>query len=54
MSRESAEEDRSVFDPIPVVPVAVVRGGRTEPDDDSWGREEAFIELDRSRFGPEA
>lgn len=34
-------------------PVATVRGGRTEPVDDDWGRVEATIELDE-RFGPDA
>jgi len=48
------ENDRSAFQPISIVPVGVVRGGRTEPRDDSWGREEASIELDPARFGPDA
>lgn len=34
-------------------PVAHVRGGRIEPDDDDWGGVEAEIVLD-DRFGPEA
>ena len=34
-------------------PVGRVRGGRTQPLDDSWDCEEAFIELD-GRFAPEA
>ena len=54
MSRESAGDDRSAFHPVSVVPVGVVRGGRNEPDDDSWGDVEAFIELDRARFGPDS
>lgn len=36
-----------------LVPVATVRGGRTEVKDDDWGAVEAAIELD-ARFGPEA
>jgi tRNA (adenine37-N6)-methyltransferase len=31
-----------------------VRGGRDAPDDDDWGKSRARIELDASRFGPEA
>lgn len=34
-------------------PVAWVRGGRTEPEDDDWDAEHAVIEL-AGRFGPEA
>ena len=34
-------------------PVGQVRGGRVQPEDDSWGAEEAVIELD-DRFAPEA
>jgi tRNA-Thr(GGU) m(6)t(6)A37 methyltransferase TsaA len=44
----------SEFDPIEVVPVAIVRGGRTERRDDEWATEEAIIELDGSRFGSDA
>ncbi len=54
MSGEPTGEGRSAFQPIFLVPVGVVRGGRTQPEDDSWGGVEAFIELDRARFGPEA
>lgn len=42
------------FQPVALVPVAVVRGARREPLDDSWGAEEARIELDPARFGMEA
>jgi tRNA-Thr(GGU) m(6)t(6)A37 methyltransferase TsaA len=42
----------SDFDPLVVVPVAIVRGGRLERLDDDWADEEAVIELDRARFGP--
>jgi tRNA-Thr(GGU) m(6)t(6)A37 methyltransferase TsaA len=34
-------------------PIGWVRGGRTQPQDDSWDREEAGIELDGS-FGADA
>lgn len=42
------------MDPVEVVPVGVVVGGRSEVVDDDWGRETAVIRLDRERFGPEA
>ncbi|WP_405498311.1 SAM-dependent methyltransferase [Streptomyces sp. NBC_00096] len=42
------------MDPVVVVPVGVVVGGRSEVVDDDWGRETAVIRLDRERFGPEA
>jgi len=35
-------------------PIGQVRGGRDRPIDDDWGRNRARIELDPSRFGPEA
>jgi tRNA-Thr(GGU) m(6)t(6)A37 methyltransferase TsaA len=34
--------------------IGYVRGGRGEVVDDDWGSVEAVIELDASRFGPEA
>ena len=34
-------------------PIGWVRGGRAEPDDDSWAAEECTIEL-AGRFGPDA
>lgn len=34
--------------------VGHVRGGRSDPTDDEWGRSRCAIELDRDRFGPEA
>lgn len=37
-----------------VTPIGYVRGGRAEAVDDDWGEERAVIELDTSRFGPEA
>jgi tRNA-Thr(GGU) m(6)t(6)A37 methyltransferase TsaA len=40
--------------PIHIDPIAHVRGGRVEPEDDAWGSVEARLELDTSRFGPEA
>lgn len=39
--------------PITLLPVGFVRGGRGRPDDDSWDRETARIALD-ARFGPES
>ncbi|MFD5142475.1 SAM-dependent methyltransferase [Streptomyces sp. NPDC058401] len=42
------------MDPVEVVPVGMVVGGRAEVVDDDWGRETAVIRLDRERFGPEA
>jgi tRNA (adenine37-N6)-methyltransferase len=38
---------------VVLVPVAQVRGGRAQPEDDSWDSEEAGIVLD-ARFAPEA
>jgi tRNA (Thr-GGU) A37 N-methylase len=35
-------------------PIGYVRGGRTAPIDDDWGRSQARIELDSGRFGPDA
>jgi tRNA (Thr-GGU) A37 N-methylase len=37
-----------------IQPVGHVRGGRDQAVDDDWGRSRARIELDPSRFGPEA
>ena len=34
--------------------VGHVRGGRVDPIDEDWGHSRATIELDVSRFGPEA
>ncbi|MDD9376276.1 SAM-dependent methyltransferase [Streptomyces sp. ZAF1911] len=42
------------MDPVEVVPVGTVVGGRSEVVDDDWGRETAVIRLDREQFGPEA
>ncbi|MFI5763450.1 SAM-dependent methyltransferase [Streptomyces sp. NPDC051563] len=42
------------MEPVDVVPVGMVVGGRAEVVDDDWGRETAVIRLDRERFGPEA
>jgi len=39
--------------PISLLPVGFVRGGRAQPMDDSWNDETARIELD-GLFGPEA
>lgn len=41
-------------DPVGMVPVGVVVGGRAGVVDDDWGRETAVIRLDGKRFGPEA
>jgi len=30
---------------LPITPVAYVRGGRSAPEDDNWGKERAVIEL---------
>jgi len=37
-----------------IQPIGRVRGGRDQAVDDDWGRSRARIELDPSRFGPEA
>lgn len=37
-----------------ITPVGHVFGGRTAPTDDDWGGNRVTIELDSSRFGPEA
>jgi tRNA-Thr(GGU) m(6)t(6)A37 methyltransferase TsaA len=42
------------FEPLSVIPIATVRGGRTEPVDDIWGEVEAEIPLDPQRFGPDS
>ncbi len=42
------------MDPVEVVPVGVVVGGRSAVVDDDWGRETAVISLDPERFGPQA
>jgi tRNA-Thr(GGU) m(6)t(6)A37 methyltransferase TsaA len=39
---------------IEIEPIGFVRGGRTEVVDDDWGKVEARIELDTTRFGPES
>jgi tRNA-Thr(GGU) m(6)t(6)A37 methyltransferase TsaA len=39
---------------ISIVPVGFVRGGRSEPLDDSWDLVAAEIVLDSSQFGPDA
>ena len=39
--------------PITLVPIGVVRGGRTAPVDDAWAHETCTIELD-ARFGADA
>jgi tRNA (adenine37-N6)-methyltransferase len=40
-------------EPIVMQPIGFVRGGRTAPEDDHWGRETAVIEL-ADRFGEDA
>ncbi|MCX5408843.1 SAM-dependent methyltransferase [Streptomyces sp. NBC_00335] len=42
------------MDPVEVVPVGVVVGGRSAVVDDDWGRETAVIRLAPERFGPQA
>jgi tRNA-Thr(GGU) m(6)t(6)A37 methyltransferase TsaA len=37
-------------DAFEIVPIGVVRGGRTEATDDDWGQSVATIELDGDRF----
>lgn len=39
---------------ITLVPIGLVRGGRTAPDDDGWAAETCTIELDRARFTADA
>ncbi len=39
---------------ITIEPIGHVRGGRADPVDDDWGASHAAIELDVSRFAPEA
>ena len=39
---------------IEIEPIGFVHGGRTEVVDDDWGKVEARIELDTTRFGPES
>jgi tRNA (Thr-GGU) A37 N-methylase len=41
-------------DAIPLKPVGVVRGGRSEPIDDDWDAVDATIELDATQFKPDA
>jgi tRNA (adenine37-N6)-methyltransferase len=43
-----------VVNPITMVPIGVVVGGRAEPIDDDWGSVEATIELDGERYTPDA
>jgi len=40
--------------PIVMTPIGYVRGGRQEATKDHWGNNRSRIELDTSRFGPEA
>lgn len=39
--------------PITLVPIGLVRGGRSAPEDDAWAAETCTIELD-ARFGADA
>ncbi len=39
---------------IPLHPIAHVRGGRAEVEDDAWATVGSRIELDATRFGPDA
>lgn len=50
-------DDTGSSDPFATIslrPIGVVRGGRAEPVDDGWDAETCTIELDASRFGPDA
>jgi tRNA-Thr(GGU) m(6)t(6)A37 methyltransferase TsaA len=40
-------------EPVTLIPIGQVHGGRAEPTDDNWGSVEAEIRLDASRFKPE-
>ena len=40
--------------PLDIQPIAMVRGGRTAPDDDQWGSSRCRLELDGARFKPDA
>jgi len=42
------------MDAIEVIPIGVVRGGRSEPIDDDWDQVDAEIVLDAARFAPDA
>ena|SRR5437868_5550853 len=42
------------MDAIEVIPIGVVRGGRSEPIDDDWDQVEAEIVLDAAKFAPDA
>lgn len=42
------------MEPLALVPIGVVAGGRGEVRDDDWDAERAVIALDARRFGPEA
>jgi len=42
------------YEPIEVVPVAYVVGGRIEPTDDYWGGNRSIIRIDPDRFPAEA
>lgn len=39
---------------IPMEPIGTVHSSRTAVEDDDWDRERAFIQLDETRFKPEA
>ncbi|HVA06590.1 MAG TPA: SAM-dependent methyltransferase [Acidimicrobiales bacterium] len=39
---------------IPLEPIGVVVGGRSEPKDDDWGAVDAVIRLDDERFGSDS
>jgi tRNA-Thr(GGU) m(6)t(6)A37 methyltransferase TsaA len=43
-----------VAEAVVLTPIGVVRSTRTEPTDDNWDAELVRIELDTTRFGPEA
>jgi len=42
------------MDAIEVIPIGLVRGGRSDPVDDDWDQVEAEIVLDATRFAPDA
>jgi tRNA (adenine37-N6)-methyltransferase len=43
-----------MVDVVQVVPIGVVRGGRSEPIDDDWDAVESTIVLDAARYEPSA
>jgi tRNA (adenine37-N6)-methyltransferase len=46
--------EQGPYEPVSVIPIGAVSGGRTDPVDDAWGEVESEIRLDPQRFGPES